>query len=131
MKIAYPISMKKIPDGILVYLPDFDANTQGDNIPHAMEMARDAIGLLCVDLEDDKKELPTPSSISELSPEKDVIITLVDVDTAEYRRKNENKVVKKNCTLPSWLNYEAERANINFSAILQTALKEVLNLNDR
>jgi post-segregation antitoxin (ccd killing protein) len=51
------------------------------------------------------------------------------VDFAEYRRKNDMRAVKKNCTIPSWLNYEAERAGVNFSAVLQTALKQELNVN--
>ncbi|MDO4381259.1 MAG: HicB family protein, partial [Clostridia bacterium] len=42
---------------------------------------------------------------------------------------NEMRTVKKNCTLPSWLCYEAEKANINFSAVLQAALKRELHIN--
>jgi post-segregation antitoxin (ccd killing protein) len=39
------------------------------------------------------------------------------------------RAVKKNCTIPSWLNFEAEKAGVNFSAVLQAALKETLNIN--
>ena len=56
------------------------------------------------------------------------IVSLVDVDFLEYRRKNELRTVKKNCTLPGWLCYEAEKANINFSQVLQTALKQELHI---
>ena len=59
---------------------------------------------------------------------KDDLVTLVDVDFDEYRRKNEIKTVKKNCTLPSWLCYEAEKAHINFSQVLQNALKQELKI---
>ena len=55
-------------------------------------------------------------------------MTLVDIDFDIYRRKNELRAVKKNCTIPSWLNYEAEKANINFSQVLQDALIQKLNL---
>ncbi len=54
-----------------------------------------------------------------------------DVDFDEYRKKNDMRAVKKNCTLPSWLNYEAEKANINFSQLLQQALIQKLNLTNR
>ena len=54
-----------------------------------------------------------------------------DVDFDEYRKKNDMRAVKKNCTLPSWLNYEAEKANINFSQLLQQALIQKLNLSNR
>jgi hypothetical protein len=56
------------------------------------------------------------------------VITLVDVDFAEYRRRNDLRTVKKNCTIPSWLNYEAEKAGVNFSTILQAALKQELHI---
>ena len=59
------------------------------------------------------------------------IVSLVDVDFAEYRRKNDMRVVKKNCTIPSWLNFEAERAGVNFSAVLQAALKNELHITSR
>ena len=129
MKTAYPIIMSQGKTHIVVYVPDFNINTQGQNYAHAMEMARDAIGLVGIDMEDEKEPLPQPSLISSIYKEHDDdILTLVDVDFAEYRRKNDMRTVKKNCTIPSWLNFEAEKAGINFSAILQTALKHELNL---
>lgn len=59
------------------------------------------------------------------------IVTLVDVDFAEYRRQNDMRAVKKNCTIPSWLNAAAEKAGVNFSAVLQAALKRELNITGR
>ena len=59
------------------------------------------------------------------------IITLVDVDFSEYRKKNDLRAVKKNCTIPSWLNFEAEKAGVNFSAILTAALKKELKIQSR
>ena len=87
-----------------------------------------AIGLMGIDMQDDGKELPTPTPISELTVENGVV-TLVDIDFDVYRRKNELRAVKKNCTIPSWLNYEAEKANINFSQVLQNALMEQLKIS--
>lgn len=84
-----------------------------------------------IDMEDDKKALPEPSSTANFKVNENELVSLVDVDFSEYRRKNEMKVVKKNCTLPSWLCYEAEKANINFSQVLQAALKKELNITDR
>ena len=45
-----------------------------------------------------------------------------------YRRANEKRTVRRNVSLPSWLNVEAERAGINVSAVLQTALKQELHI---
>ena len=128
MKNAYPIILTQGQKYVVVSIPDFDINTQGEDFADAMEMARDAIGLMGLDMQDDGKELPTPTPISELTVENSVV-TLVDIDFDVYRRKNELRAVKKNCTIPSWLNYEAEKANINFSQVLQNALMEQLKIS--
>lgn len=131
MKNSYPIILTPDEPGYIVFIPDFNVNTEGESLTEAIEMARDAIGLMGIDYEDDGKELPAPSSVFsvEKNREKD-IVTLVDVDFAEYRRKNDLKTVKKNCTLPSWLSFEAEKAGINFSAVLQSALKKELKISE-
>ena len=125
---AYPIEISKEDDGFYyVEIPDFDIATQGESIADAMEMARDAIGLMGIDFLDDGKEIPEPNS-KEVHFGKDDIATLVDVDFAEYRKKVDNKAVKKNCTIPYWLNVEAEKAGINYSKVLQDALMSVLGI---
>jgi predicted RNase H-like HicB family nuclease len=130
MKAVYPIVLTKGQKYIVVYVPDFNINTQGIDLADAIEMARDAIGLMGIDMEDENERLPAPTPIDKVSGENESdIITLVDVDFAEYRRKNDLRTVKKNCTIPSWLSYEAEKAGVNFSAILQNALKQELHLN--
>lgn len=128
MREAYPIILTRGQKYVVVSIPDFDINTQGEDFADAMEMARDAIGLMGIDMQDDGKELPTPTPMSELTVENGVV-TLVDIDFDIYRRKNELRAVKKNCTIPSWLNYEAEKANINFSQVLQNALMEQLKIS--
>lgn len=130
MKKAYPIVMTQGKEFIVVYIPDFNINTQGENIPDAIEMARDAIGIMGIDMMDDGETLPEPSSLETVQSTAPTggVVSLVDVDFGEYRRKNDMRAVKKNCTIPSWLNYEAERAGVNFSAVLQNALKKELNI---
>ena len=128
MKATYPIIMTQGKEFIIVYIPDFDINTQGKTEADAMAMARDAIDIVGIDMEDDNEQLPTPTTLSAIKAKKSDTVTLVDVDFAEYRRKNDMRAVKKNCTIPSWLSYEAEKAGINFSATLQTALKQELHI---
>ncbi|WAW15441.1 type II toxin-antitoxin system HicB family antitoxin [Peptostreptococcus equinus] len=128
LKLAYPVLMKKTDDGYYVEIPDFDIATQGSNVAEAMEMARDAIGLMGIDYQDDKKDLPEPYSIKFNEDEFD-IETLVDINLAEYRRKLENKSVKKNCTIPYWLNEKAEKEGINFSKLLQEAVAKALGVS--
>ena len=113
-------------------MPDFNINTQGTDYADAMEMARDAIGLVGIDMEDDKEEIPKPSPIETIKPEHDGdVVTLVDVDFAEYRRKNDMRTVRRNVSLPSWLDSAAKEADINVSAVLVRALKQELHVADR
>lgn len=126
MKEVYPVIITEENDGFYVSIPDFDIATQGVDLADSIAMARDAIGLMGIDMEDDGKSLPKPYSVNLNTNDKD-IITLVDVDFTEYRKKVDNRSVKKNCTIPYWLNVEAEKAGINFSKVLQEALQETLN----
>jgi len=128
MKGAYPIILQKTEDGYYVNIPDFEIGTQGDSIADAMEMARDAIGLTGVDMEDDGKTLPEPYTVK-FEQEKDDIVTLVDVDFTEYRRRADNRAVKKNCTIPYWMSVAADKAGVNYSRLLQDAITNFLGLN--
>ena len=128
LKNSYPIILTPDAGGYVVEIPDFAIGTQGDSIPEAMEMARDAIGLMGIDMEDDGKSLPIPSTLESVSKGPGDIVTLVDVDFTEYRRQNDMRSVRRNVSLPCWLNAAAEKAGINVSAVLQAALKQQLHL---
>ena len=58
MKVVYPVIFTQLDDGYMAYSPDFEINTQGDNLTDAIEMMRDAIGLMGIDMQDDKKRNP-------------------------------------------------------------------------
>ena len=130
MRAAYPIVMTKDGDYTVVFVPDFNINTEGKDYADAMEMARDAIGIMGIDMEDDHEAIPDPTALASIcAAYPDGTVTLVDVDFAEYRRKNDMRTVRRNVSLPSWLNAAAEKANLNVSAVLQAALKAELRLN--
>ena len=133
MKNAYPVILTRGEKYIVVFVPDFNINTQGTDVPEAIEMARDAIGLMGIDMQDDGDALPDASSLKDVQSDapEGSNVTLVDVDFAEYRRQNDMRAVKKNCTIPSWLNFAAEKAGVNFSAVLQAALKRELNITGK
>ena len=145
MKQAYPAFIVKVEDEsvhpFLVCVPDFDIYTEGDSFADAIEMARDSIGLSGIAMEDDGVEIPSPSNVEKAiemaTRDKDIIdfskgiVTYVDIDFSEYRRKVDTKTVRRNVALPSWLNYEAEHAGVNVSRILQEALISTLGLERR
>ena len=135
MKNVYPVLFTKTTTTILVEVPDLDILTEGKDMAEAIEMARDAIELKCVSMEDDGMEIPMPSEIGSLDASKgtfaedgETVVSLVDIESGEYRRKIDTKTVRKNVTIPSWLNYEAEHAGINVSRVLQEALMKVLDV---
>ena len=134
MKRAFPVFIAESDDAHLVYVPDMEIFTEGSDTVDAIEMARDAIGLKGITMEDMGQEIPSPSEISDAA-EKAVtdafdysagICTLVDVDFSEYRKKNNNKMVRRNVTLPGWMNYQADKQGLNVSKVLQEALAEII-----
>ncbi|MBP3360208.1 MAG: HicB family protein [Clostridia bacterium] len=125
MKGAYPVIINK--ETLVVYVPDFDIRTQGTDIENCIEMAREAIGLSGISLQDIGKTIPVPSY--ELPETKENALgTFVDVDFDYYRQLEDNRMVKRNCTIPNYLNVMGEKAGFNFSEVLRTALMERLNL---
>lgn len=126
MARVYPVILSKENNGYFVTIPDFDVNTEGKTLEDAIFMARDAIGILGIEMEDEGEKLPNPFSRKYEKGLND-IETLVDVDFEEYRKKHDNRMVKKNCTIPYYLNERAEKAGINFSRLLQDALKRELS----
>ncbi|WP_407306442.1 type II toxin-antitoxin system HicB family antitoxin [Desulfosporosinus sp. SB140] len=132
MKYAYPaIFTPEDEGGYGVMVPDLPGCfTCGNNIIDAIDMARDAISMWICDAEDKNESIPEPSDLSKHQPSSGGFINLVDVDTIEYRRQNDSRAVKKTLTIPSWLNVKAEKAGINFSQVLQNALKDQLDLNN-
>lgn len=143
MKKAYPTFIIDTKDGsehsFLVCVPDMEIFTEGSSFTDAIEMARDAIGIAGISMEENGENLPDSSSQEEAKEKVRVyaedidflqgILTYVDVDFTEYRKKSDMKTVRRNVALPSWLNYEADKAGINVSRVLQEALIKVLGVS--
>lgn len=122
MKQAYPIILSPAERGYVVSVPDLNINTEGETIADAITMAEDAIGLYGITLQDMGKDIPAPSSALPLcAPDEIPAFALVDFEA--YRRANDMRSVRKNVTLPSYLNDLAEKAGLNFSQVLQESLR--------
>ena len=130
MKYVYPVIFHpETEGGFSVIFPDIQRGaTQGDTIAECIEMAEDFLCLALYDMEENKRAIPEASSIKKVGADNNDIVTLISVDTNDYRRYYENKLVKKTLNIPLWLNTKAEAANINFSQTLQRALKDELKL---
>ncbi|MCL2566277.1 MAG: type II toxin-antitoxin system HicB family antitoxin [Defluviitaleaceae bacterium] len=132
MKYVYPaVFVPESDKGYSIYFPDIPMGaTQGECLVESMDAAEKFLGDALCFIEDEKREIPKPSATVDLEINDGDVVTLVSVDTMEYRKKHENKAVKKTLTIPSWLNVAAEAADINFSQILQKALKEELQISE-
>lgn len=101
-------------------------STYGDSVQNAYYMAQDAMGLFL----DELVNFPNPTlDISNIKLGKNQFISFVSIDMDEYRKKHNNKSIKKTLTIPVWLNTISEKNNINFSQVLQEALKEKLGID--
>ena len=136
MKTIYPVIFTQVKDCVLIEVPDLEILTEGKDMADAIDMARDAIGLKGISLKDDKTDIPAPSNFKDVDTKKGTFanegesyVSLVDIDFVEYRRKNDNKTVRRNVTLPNWLNQEAESAHLNVSRVLQEALMQKLGVS--
>lgn len=129
-KYVYPaVFTPEAEGGYSIHFPDLEGCcTQGEDLADGLAMANDVLCLTLYGLEEENQSIPSASSQKEVILEGDQFVTLVACDTLEYRKFYDNKAVKKTLTIPSWLNTMAERQDINFSAVLQSALKAQLGL---
>ena len=128
-KYIYPAVFTPEENGYFIIFPDFDScYTQGNDIADGIHMAEDVLSLMLTHLEDKHQEIPKPSAINDLKTESDAFATYILCDTTIYRRLMNKTAVKKTLSIPSWLNDSAVAAGLNFSQVLQDALKQQLNI---
>lgn len=129
-KYIYPaIFTPEADSGFSVRFPDIEGCfTTGEDLEDALKMAYDALSLMLVHYEDEKKKIPDSSDILSVKLKKGEFSSLICADTIAYRHTLNNMAVKKTLSIPAWLNDAATAAGINFSQTLQDALKERLRL---
>lgn len=126
----YPAIFAYDDDGISISFPDLSGCIScASNDEEALYMAKDALGLYLVCAEEDNEILPIPTKLNEIHLKPNERAVLVEVNMPLFRLSVENTAVKKTLTIPKWLNDLAEKNRVNFSQVLQNALKEFLRLN--
>lgn len=126
MKLIYPAIFKPFTDqsgGYVVEFPDLPGCvTEGKDLEQAIEMGIDAAsGWILGELEDGE-QIPRASDYSEITAEKGCMVNMLLLDIDSYEEKYGEKAVRKNLTIPAWLNTFAEKNHINFSKLLQDTL---------
>ena len=121
-KYTYPAIFRKEKNGYFVKFPDIKpCYTEGATLEEAVEMAKDVLeSRIEVALEKGEK-LPVPSDIEKLKGDR-IMLVVADVENI----KSQTRFVRKTLSIPHWLNIAAEKEHINFSSVLQDALKERL-----
>lgn len=112
---------------IAVVFPDLDCATSGINDDDALLSARELLGCVLNGLEEDNEEIPSPTPLSQIKLQDNEKAVLVDVYMPSIRMAQINRSVSRTVTLPAWLNALALEHNINFSQVLQDALKTQLH----
>ncbi|SNS02883.1 Predicted nuclease of the RNAse H fold, HicB family [Anaerovirgula multivorans] len=128
-RYIYPAIFTYDNDGISVEFPDIPGClTCGNTTEEALKNAKEALELNMYGLEEDGEDIPIASEIRNIKLEQTQTIVLVDIWMIPVRDYMMNKAVKKTLTIPKWLNDVAEENKVNFSHILQNALKEYLGI---
>jgi predicted RNase H-like HicB family nuclease len=124
---VYPAQFENEDNGtVSVYFPDLDGcQTYDETVEGAALMAKDALEGFIEILLEMGKPLPEPSKIKDVNSDNGMVMMVV-ADTVNMIK--ENKPVKKTLSIPKWLDREATKAHINFSGVLQEALKQKLNI---
>lgn len=143
MLCAYPACFIKEENGYSVLFPDLDKATCGENLDEATRMAVDCLAgvLYLMKKEGETPPPPSPPGTTDLEkvlaaaygegetpPVSDAFVSMITVDVEEYAKRHFEKSVKKTLSIPAWLNEAALKANLNFSQVLQEALKERLEM---
>ncbi|MDR3075808.1 MAG: type II toxin-antitoxin system HicB family antitoxin [Synergistaceae bacterium] len=114
---------------ISVEFPDLPGClTFGDDMNDAVSMAKDALGGYLLTMQDIHGTIPQPTPFNEVKLHEGQAVFLVEVYLSILRDEEKNKSVKKTVTLPNWLNVAAMDANVNFSSVLQEALRSRLGV---
>ena len=113
---------------IAVDFPDLKCATSGVNDDDALLSARELLGCVLFGMEEDGEEIPAPTPLAKVEMQQNERVVLVDVYMPSIRQAHINRSVNRTVTLPAWLNAAALERNINFSQVLQDALKAQLHL---
>lgn len=131
-RYIYPAIFNYADDGISVEFPDLPGClTCGDTEEEALSMAKEAMALHLYGMEQDGDPIPMPSKVQDIATEQNQAVVLIEVWMPPFRDEMEQKAVKKTLTIPKWLDDLAQEHKVNFSHILQDALKQYLGVTDR
>lgn len=124
MKYVYPALFVKEDESIIVTFPDLeDTFTDGATMQEAFENAEDVLNLMLWNREEEKDDIPMPSSPEQITVPQGATLAMIKADTLAYRKLHDQKTIRRSITLPSRLDTIAREHNINFSQLMQNAIR--------
>lgn len=130
-RYIYPAIIKLVEGSYDVRFPDIDnCFTFGENLEDILDSARDVLELCLYDMEQENIDIPEASDITDIKLEEDESIAWINVWMIPVRDKMENKAIKKTVTIPKWVNDIGVQNNLNFSQLLQSAIKDKVGIKN-
>jgi predicted RNase H-like HicB family nuclease len=116
-------------DGISISFPDLPgclpcASTEDE----AFKNAQEALGLHLWGMEQDGDNIPSPTPLKSIKLDTNEVAVMVEVFMPPVRERVNNRFVKKTLSLPNWLAAQADKDNVNYSKLLQSALIDYLDV---
>ena len=131
-RYVFPAIFDHATDGISIFFPDLPGCLPcATSMEEALENAKEALALHLYGMEQDNEEIPEPSALKSIHIQSHQALVLIEVYMPMFRDAIANTYVRKNVTLPLWLERAAAEKNINFSQVLQLALREQLGIEKR
>lgn len=128
---TFPAIFEIEDNGIAVYFPDLPGCLPcADTMEEAFKNAKEALQLHLYGMEEDGEEIPAASAITGLHPKDNQVLTVIEAWMPPFREKMLNKSTNKTVTIPRWLDIMAKKNNVNYSHLLQEALKKYLGVDD-
>lgn len=120
----YPVICHYEDGGYWCEFPDLEGCfSQGDTEQEIIKNAKESLEGYLITMLERGEQIPKARSVKEISTDENSFVSIIDADIL-----CQTKSVRKNITLPEWLNKKAEKIGINFSQVLQEALMQKLSL---
>ncbi|MEB9946745.1 type II toxin-antitoxin system HicB family antitoxin [Bacillus cereus] len=114
----------------VTFLDLADCHANGTNYEDAFEMAKKTLATHLYEIEEQKGSIPSASNPASIQTKENQVIGLMEVWMPPFRSEIENKAVKKTLTIPHWLDKMGKANNVNYSQVLQDALKKHLGVTE-
>lgn len=131
MKLVYPAVLTPWDegDGYTVTVPDLPGCvSEGNSIPEALLMGTDAASGWVLDELEDGKSAPASSTLSDAASDapEDSIVSYLVLDMDSYAERYGKRAVRKNITIPAYMNAYIEDNGLSLSEITQNAIEQLI-----